>query len=128
MITCSPEAFAKCPTHQYCGSSAGECTFSEGSACDIFNQHVEAHASAEKVDRPEGVLQGKEMLAVPDFCDPSQWRRYEFEICRNSQALANVLDKINKNGWALVTVTQDQCERYTVFYKRFLSCQKKDDV
>lgn len=59
---------------------------------------------------------------------PSLWRRYDFKICRGSQALASVLAEINKNGWVLVTVTQHRRRTYTVFFKRFISCQKNDDV
>ena len=40
MFRCSPEAFAKCPTAQYCGSR-NDATFMEGSACDRFNRVVE---------------------------------------------------------------------------------------
>ena len=40
MLKCSPEAFAKCPTHQYCGNSAADCDFTEGSDCDKFNQKI----------------------------------------------------------------------------------------
>ena len=40
MLKCSPEAFAKCPTHQYCGNSAVDCDFTEGSDCDKFNQQI----------------------------------------------------------------------------------------
>lgn len=59
---------------------------------------------------------------------PSLWRRYEFAICRGSQALASLLNKINNKGWVLVAVTQYRCCTYTVFFKRFISCQKNDDV
>ena len=41
MLKCSPEAFAKCPNRLYCGSYPSECSFTEGSDCDKFNQSVE---------------------------------------------------------------------------------------
>ena len=40
MLKCSQEAFAKCPTAQYCGSR-GDAVYMEGSACDSFNRVVE---------------------------------------------------------------------------------------
>lgn len=41
MLRCSPEAFAKCPTHHYCGNYPSECTFAEGSDCHKFNQQMD---------------------------------------------------------------------------------------
>lgn len=58
--------------------------------------------------------------------NPSLWRRYGYRTCRDSQALASVLRQINENGWVLVTVTQYR-RTYTVFFKRFPGCPKKDD-
>ena len=40
MLKCSQEAYAKCPTAQYCGSR-GDAVYMEGSACDSFNRVVE---------------------------------------------------------------------------------------
>lgn len=31
MMKCDPRAYAKCPTRQYCGPSAADCEFMEGS-------------------------------------------------------------------------------------------------
>lgn len=63
-----------------------------------------------------------------DLPHPSLWRRYEFKVCHGSQSLARVLNEINENGWVLVTVTQGRRSFYTVFFKRFMTCQKSDDV
>lgn len=40
MLKCDPRAYAECPTRQYCGASAADCDFMEGSECDQFNQQV----------------------------------------------------------------------------------------
>lgn len=40
MIKCDPRAYAKCQTRQYCGPSAADCDYMEGSECDRFNQLV----------------------------------------------------------------------------------------
>ena len=58
MLRCSPEAFAKCPTHQYCGNYPSECTFAEGSDCDKFNQQVD---NAPKTP-PKGEIMNEEAI------------------------------------------------------------------
>ena len=42
MLRCSAEAWARCPTRKYCGLRE-DATFTEGSECDKFNQHVSEH-------------------------------------------------------------------------------------
>ena len=43
MIRCDPRAYAQCPTHDACGPCAADCEYMEGSACDLFNQHILSH-------------------------------------------------------------------------------------
>lgn len=40
MLKCDPRAFAQCPDRKFCGSTAMDCSFVEGSECDKFNQQV----------------------------------------------------------------------------------------
>ena len=40
MMKCDPRAYAKCPTHKYCGGCAADAEFVECSECDKFNQSV----------------------------------------------------------------------------------------
>lgn len=53
-MKCDPMAYAKCPTRQYCGSSAADCCFTEGSECDQFNQQV--------LSRPKELTKAFEMV------------------------------------------------------------------
>ena len=39
-MKCNPKAFAQCPTHHLCGTSAADACFMEGSECDKFNRSV----------------------------------------------------------------------------------------
>lgn len=45
MMKCSPEAFAKCPMKELCGSQQ-EAIFLEDSECDEFNQDIEMEKNA----------------------------------------------------------------------------------
>ena len=77
MLKCSPEAFACCPTSQYCGNSAAECDFLEGSDCDKFNQRVYASGQFLCLPREDSFLHKKQPIeeAHPD------WRLTACPIC-----------------------------------------------
>lgn len=43
---------------------------------------------------------------------------YDFELCDGIDALKRTIEEINRNGYAIVDVTQSK-EVYTVIFKRF---------
>lgn len=49
MLKCSPEAYAKCSTAQYCGSR-DDAIFMEGSECDRFNRAIDSLNGTQKED------------------------------------------------------------------------------
>lgn len=133
MLQCSLDAFAACPTSQYCGSCAAEALFAEGSECDKFNQEIERRLASE--DGEAALENERKRIGLPPapeipmpyyMYNPSLWRIYGHRICRGSQALASMLRQITEHGWVLVTVTQYR-STYTVFFKRFPKCRKNDD-
>ena len=43
---------------------------------------------------------------------------HDFELCDNPGDLARALMYINRNGYMLVSITQDASGKYTVFFRR----------
>lgn len=52
----------------------------------------------------------------PNFLN--SWFIYDFRICAEYEELKETLDYINRHGYDLITVTQDNRGFFTVFFRR----------
>lgn len=81
LIKCSPTAYAKCPTRQYCAPSADGCEFVEGSDCDKFNQEV-LFQSTEKSDVYNKTVKRLARMGISDATAQIIALAEEVERCR----------------------------------------------
>ena len=47
----------------------------------------------------------------------------DFERCEDIAQLQTVMETINRNGYQLVSVTQDSKDVFTVFFRRLVWCE-----
>lgn len=103
MMRCSPEAFAQCPTSQYCGKSPAECEFAEGSDCDRYNQKIQCLQLACTAEKRLDIR--KYMIDLVHYCTSC-------EECHDQ----DIVDHLIAND-VLPVVRCGKCKRGAVFYK-----------
>lgn len=54
---------------------------------------------------------------IPIHIPTGQWIA-DYERCDDITQLHNVMDEINRCQYQLISVTQDSCDVYTVFFRR----------